>query len=127
MKTARYHSLRDRVLDRVDHVFAEPVLLKFNKAGTSDPSRPSIEIEAILRVGGGKETSVAGGKDRAWRTRINAQSAELHIDRAKYPDIKGKTGDEVRALSRPGQPWFEVLAVDDRGMTRLVLQLGESV
>lgn len=126
MQAARFHALRDRVLDRVDHVFAEPVLLRFNKGGGSDPSRPAVEIEAVLRVGGGKETSVAGGQDRAWRSRINAQRAELHVDRAKYPDIKARAGDEVRALARLGEPWFEVLAVDDRSMTRLVLQLGES-
>lgn len=126
MQSARYHSLRDEVLAGVDDVFAEPVLLKFNKGGTTDPVRPSAEIEAILRVGGGKETSVGGGASRAWRTRIAAQRAELHIDRAKYPNIKAKPGDEVRALSRIGEPWFEVLAVDDRSMTRLVLQLGES-
>ena len=84
-------------------------------------------VDVAARVGGGKETAVAGGQDRAWRSRINAQRAELHIDRAKYPDIKARAGDEVRALSRIGEPWFEVLAVDDRSMTRLVLQLGESV
>lgn len=127
MKSARYHALRDRVVAKVDHVFAEPVLLKFNLGGVTDPARPSVEIEAVLRVGGGKETSVAGSQAKTWRTQITAQRAELHIDRSKYPDIKAVTGDEVRALARQGEPWFEVLAVDDRGMSRLVLQLGESV
>jgi hypothetical protein len=128
MKSARFHALRDRVVSSVDHVFAEPALLKFNLSGKTDPARPSIEIEAVLRVGGGKETAASGNRiDAAWRTRITAQRAELHIDRTKYPDIKVVTGDEVSALSRPGEPWFEVLAVDDRGESRLVLQLGESV
>ena len=127
MLPARYHGLRDRVLARVDHVFAEPVLLRVNKSGEADPSRPSIEIEAILRVGGGKETSVAGSQGATWRTRINAQRAELHVDRAKYPGIAFRIGDEVQAPSRIGEPWFEVLAVDDRSMTRLVVQLGETV
>lgn len=128
MRPARYHALRDRVLAVNDRVHAEPVLLRFTKGGTSDPSRPEMEIEAILRVGGGKETAASGNRtDAAWRTRIAAQRAELHIDRAAWPDITAKVGDEVCALSRIGQPWFEVLAVDDRGMTRLVLQLGESV
>lgn len=127
MQPARYHSVRDEILAGVDDVFAEPVLLKFNKGGTSDPSRPSIEIEAILRVGDGKESSASGNTTSAvWRTRITAGRSELHIDRAKYPDLKFDDGDEVRALSRIGEPWFEVLGVDDRGMTRLVLQLGET-
>jgi hypothetical protein len=128
MLPARFHALRNRVVASVDHVFAEPVLLKFNKGGASDPARPSIEIEAVLRVGGGKETAASGNRiDAAWRTRITAQRAELHINRTKYPEIKAVIGDEVRALSRPAEPWFEVLAVDDRGESRLVLQLGESV
>lgn len=128
MKPARYHALRDRVVATVDHVFAEPVLLKFNLSGKSDPARPAAEIEAVLRVGGGKETAASGNRtDASWRTRITAQRAELHIDRTKYPAIEVKPGDEVCAQSRAGEPWFDVLAVDDRGMSRLVLQLGESV
>lgn len=127
MSVARYHAARDDLLAGVDAEMAEPVLLKFNSGGVSDPTRPSREIEAILRVGGGKETSVGGGQVQYWRTRITAQRAELHINRAKYPGIKARPGDEVRALSRIGEPWFDVLAVDDRSMTRLVLQLGESI
>lgn len=127
MKSARYQALRDRVLSVVDRVHAEPVLLKFNKDGVSDPSRPEIEIEAVLRVDGGKETAVSGNRvDAAWRTRINAQRAALHIDPAAWPGVTAMIGDEVRALARPGQPWFEVLGVDDRSMTRVVLHLGES-
>jgi hypothetical protein len=125
MLSARYHADRDELLAAVDEEMAEPVRLSFLKNGVVDPARPLIEIEAILRVGGGKETMVAGGRDRGWRSRIAAQKAELSIDRAKYPTIAAKQGDRVRALSRPGEPWFEVLAIDDRGMTRLVLQLGE--
>lgn len=126
MLPARYHHLRDRVLAQVDRVFAEPVRLKFNVNKRADPARPEVQIEAILRVGEGRETNAAGGHARSWRSRITAQRGELHIDRTAYPDVAVMTGDEVQALARPGQPWFEVLAVDDRGMTRLVLQLGEA-
>lgn len=125
MQPARFHAVRDRVLRQVDQKFAEPVRLSFMKGGAVDPNRPMVEIEAILRVGGGKETSVAGGRNSAWRSRITAQRAELHIDRAKYPTLVARQHDKVKALARPGEPWFEVLAVDDRGETRLVLQLGE--
>lgn len=127
MLTARYHALRDRVLACVDHIHAEPVKLTFMKGGAVDPARPAVEIEAVLRVGGGRETSVSGrGADTAWRSRIQAQRAELHIDRVAWPQIVARKGDRVKALSRPGAPWFEVLAIDDRSMTRLVLQLGEA-
>lgn len=125
MKTARFHALRDRVLKVVDEKFAEPVLISFLKDGTVDPARPQIEIEAVLRVGGGKETAAEGGRSSDWRSRIQAQRAELSIDRAKYPDIVARRGDKVRALAMAGEPWFEVLAVDDRVLARLVLQMGE--
>lgn len=123
---ARFHELRDKVLAGVDHVFAEPVRLSFFKSGVLDPSRPAIEVEAVLRVGEGKNTSVSGGNAASWRTRIVADKAQLHIDRATYIGPQPKTGDKVRALSRHGTPWFEVADVDDRSHTRLVLNLNEA-
>src|SRR5690606_15648427 len=99
MLPARFHALRDRVLEQVDRTFAEPVYLKFNDRGTSDPARPAVTIDAILRVGGGKETAASGLRvDATWRTRICSQRAELHIDRKVYPYLKFKLGDEIRAL-----------------------------
>lgn len=126
MLSARYHRLRDRTISAVDRSFAEPVRLSFLKNGVPDPARTNVEIEAVLRVGGGKTTSVAGAASSSWRTRIHAQKAELHIDRTKYPDLVVRPLDRVRALARLGQPWFEVSGIDDRGSSRLVLQLGEA-
>ena len=127
---ARFHELRDKVLAGVDHVFAEPVRLSFLKSGALDPSRPAIEIEAVLRVGEGKTTSVSNDGSRGWRSRIVADKAQLHIDRVKYPAlvVPNTTSEKtkVRALSRHGQPWFEVADVDDRSHTRLVLNLNEA-
>lgn len=123
---ARFHELRDKVLVGVDHVFAEPVRLSFFKSGVLDPSRPAVEIEAVLRVGEGKNTSVSSDGSRGWRSRIVADKAQLHIDRVKYPDLVVRTGDKVKALSRPGEFWFEVSDVDDRSHTRLVLNLNEA-
>lgn len=111
----------------VDREFAEPVLLRFLHDKQDDPDRPDVEIEALLDADEGNETNAAGGYARSWQARSRAQSAKLKIYRAKYPDIAVRTGDEVQALARPGKPFFEVLAVDDRDMMRLVLHLGEAV
>lgn len=125
MLPARFHISRDRSMSINDKVFAETVRLSFlTSQGTVDPARPAREIEAILRVGGGEITSIAGSGSSAWRSRIVARKAELHINRVKYPDIVVRARDRVKALARPGQPWFEVSVVDERGETRLVLQLG---
>lgn len=120
-----YAEIRQRTLAAVDRVFAETVLLAPQKQGRADPDRQPIEIRAPLRVGGGEQTNVSGGQAESWRTQLASGKAELHIDRATYtgPILRGK--DRVRALDRAGQPWFEVLRVDDRGDTRLVLELGE--
>jgi len=124
--SARFHTLRDRVVASVDQAFAEPVRLSFMKDGKQDPGRPVVEIEAILRVGGGKEV-LASGKltDNSWHSKFAGNPSELYIDRSKYPTIVLRAGDRVKALSRNGEPWFEVLTVQDRGEARLILTLGE--
>ncbi|MBB3937930.1 hypothetical protein [Aureimonas phyllosphaerae] len=93
--------------------------------GRADPKRQTSEVQGVLRTGGGDEVNLAGGYASEWRSRVAVGKAELHIDRSAFPGVVFNTGDKVRAVSRPGQPWFEVLRVDDRGDTRLVLMLGE--
>lgn len=122
---ARFHAIRDKVMANVDRTFAEPVRLSFFKAGVVDTTRPSVEIEAVLRVGEGKSTIVSGGQSGGWRSRIVADKAQLHINRTTYAGPLPKAGDKVKALSRLGEPWFEVVDVDDRSHTRLVLNLNE--
>ncbi|MFC5760527.1 hypothetical protein [Rhizobium sp. GCM10022189] len=123
---ARFHELRDRVVSAVDQVFAEPVRLSPMKAASADPDRAQVTIEAVLRTGEEKPTSTDGGSDRKWKAKIVAGQAELRIDRAKYPDVELKKGDKVRALSRPGDVVFEVLSVNGRDHTRLIVRLGQS-
>jgi hypothetical protein len=124
--SARFHNLRDKVLASVDSKFAEPVRLFFQKNGVADPSRTNVDIEAVLRVGEGKSSSVAGGNSAGWRSRIVADKAQLHINRATYVGPQPKSGDKVKAISRHGEPFFEVVDVDDRSHTRLVLNLNEA-
>lgn len=127
MLAARFHTYRDRALAAVDRTFAEPVRLHPMAKGAADSSRPVVTIEAVLRVGGGKEVPPSGrASDASWRMRVAAQRAELHIDRAKYANLVCRQGDKIRAIARPGEPWFEVLAVEDRGESRLVLEMGEA-
>jgi hypothetical protein len=58
--------------------------------------------------------------------RIAAGEAEAHLDRATYAGPEIRKGDKLRAVERPGTPFFEVLRVADRGHGRLVLHLGEA-
>jgi len=121
---ARFHDVRDRVLAAVDRRFAEPVRLSFMKAGVVDPGRAMVEIEAILRVAGDASAiTLKGSSGGGWAPIIEAGKAELHIDRATYSGPSLRTGDRVKALSRQGEPWFEVASVDDRTQGRLVVKL----
>lgn len=128
MTAARFHALRDRVIAAVDQRFAEPVRLSPMKGGKADPGRPQHVFEAVLRVGEGKQTNAGGatGSAQAWRSRLTAGRGELHIDPASYGGPAIQPGDKIRALSRHGEPVWEVLEIDDRSHTRLVLQLGET-
>ncbi|MCG6115100.1 MAG: hypothetical protein MEQ84_07860 [Mesorhizobium sp.] len=125
MLPARFHNLRDRMIAQVDHVLAAPVLLSFLKDGQVDPDRAAVQIEAVLRTGSPVNSNMTGGMAQRWSVRFDAAKAVLAIDRAKYPDIVLRGGDRVRALSLAGQPWFDVLGVDDRSHTRLYVALGE--
>jgi hypothetical protein len=123
---ARFHELRNAILASVDLKFAEPIRFLFLKAGVPDATRVSVVADAVLRVGEGKTTSVAAGRGEGWRSRIMADKAELHIDPAAYAGPVIKVGDKIKALSRAGEPLFEVAGIDDRSHTRLVLQLTEA-
>lgn len=123
---ARFHEIRDRVIASVDKVFAEPVLIFFLKDSKTDPTRSSNQIEAVLRTEDELISPLTGGKDKTWSTEIASQNAQLNIDRALYPDLVITKGDKVRAVSRPNEPWFVVLHVDDRSHSRLIIYLGAS-
>lgn len=125
MESAPYHSIRDKIIAAGDSVFAEPLRIAPQKAGAADPDRAAVEINAVLRTAGGKPAAVSVGRDRDWEMKQAGQKAFLAINRTTYPDIVIKRGDKVRALSRPGKPWFEILYIDDRGHRRLIAHLGE--
>lgn len=122
---ARFHELRDRVIATVDFRFAEPVRLSPMKNGALDPDREQVVIEAVLRTGSAKDSKADGSFGRTWRSRVASGTAELHIDRTKYPDVRLVKGDAVRAIARKGEPAFEVLSPDDRNHGRLIVELGQ--
>lgn len=123
---ADFHGLRDTVVASVDSKLAESIRLSPMKGAATDPKRPQVTIIAMLRTGATKGSGIATGAGaKSFRSRIAAGGAELHIDRTRYPDIVAVKGDVIRALSRSGQPAYEVMHVDDRNHARLILELGE--
>ena len=126
MSAPAWHDRRDRTLAAVDNQFAETVEIHFLKGGVVDPGRAGTTITAVLRTGDSKVSNLRGGTSRNWKSRVAASGGRLSIDRAIYSGPVPVKGDKVRAMDRPGKPWFEVLEVDDRSHTRLVLVLGDA-
>lgn len=127
---ARFHHLRQRAVNAVDHIFAEQIRYFPLKRGATDPARAVEPFQAVLRTGSGE--IVPAGAGRSWDAQIAPGKARLTIDRNQVmPDgeplnLVARTGDKLRALERDGQPWWEVAHVDDRDDTRLVLHLTEA-
>ncbi len=118
----RLAAMVDRQMDRS---WSEPVRLSFLVGGAVDQLRPAVEIQAILETFDGSQTDLDGGNSQSWQTRLVAGRARLRIHRAEHPTIMLAEGDAVKALARPGQPWFAVLSVNDRDDTHIVAELGE--
>lgn len=110
------------VMASVDAVFAENIRASFMDArGMSDPARPQTEFKAVLRTGASKSSKVEG-----FTSSVRATGGTLHLDPAQAVGLVFRKNDKIRALDRPGEPLFQVIAVDDRGASRLVLHLGEA-
>ena len=126
MPAARYAAIRDRVVAGNDQFFSEPVRLLFLSKGKADPNRQPIEIMAILRTKSERVSSVTGQSSDRWQAKIAAGHGFLAIDRTTYggPDIR--SGDKVCALSRSGQPVFEIQTTDDRSHVRFIAILGDA-
>ena len=110
----------------VDRTFAEPVRLLPLEHGEVDPDRKSANFNAVLRTGEGAQSRLSGGRGERYLTKLAAGKVELFIDKIAYDHIVVRNGDMIVATARKGEPMFEVLRVDDRGQTRLVLELGEA-
>lgn len=126
VSSAGYHARRNRTLAISDKYHAEPIGLVFLKDGKQDPDREDFEISAILRVKNTTNSNMDGGQSKSWKTRHVADKSSLNINRATYEGPALRKGDKIRALSRPGEPFFEVLNTNDRNHARLVLELGEA-
>ncbi|MCB1462132.1 MAG: hypothetical protein KDJ90_06830 [Nitratireductor sp.] len=124
--SAPYHELRDRTLAAVDARFAEPVRLAFLKDGKADPDRAAKDFSAPLRTKEELLSNASGGRAQDWQVNYAGAKAFLAINRAAYDGPMPVKGDKVQASSRPGEPWFQVLHVDDRHHTRMKLYLGEA-
>lgn len=123
---ANVRDLQTIVTAGLDQRFAERIRHLPMAKSEPDASREAVEFSALLRVGGGQETKLGSRSGSTWRTSLAAGKAELHVDHRAWPQVKATAGDLIIALERVGEPIFEVLRVDDRGETRLVLELGEA-
>ncbi|KAB2783693.1 MULTISPECIES: hypothetical protein [Brucella] len=120
---ANWRKLEAMVDQKMARSYGESVRLSFMKQQVADPDRPTVEIIALLHVGG--DDSRAPGPTGTYRSRLSLGEAELFLDRSTYSGPDPKVGDKVRANDRAGKPWFEVAAVSDRYSNLIVVKLGQ--
>lgn len=118
------NELRDIVVAGNDGEFAEEISLKFLAEGKADPTRENTSIVAPLRTNPVHARGFSHGQSDDRSSQIDVQGAVLKVDRTVYPDLDIRDGDKVRAITRPGQPWFVVKSVDRRHHVRLIVHLG---
>ncbi|MGX7741548.1 hypothetical protein [Rhodopseudomonas parapalustris] len=125
-----WRDLEAKADEATGRLFGERVRLSFLKSGVVDPSRPAVDITAILHCGGDHSSALGAG----FTTWLSAGKAELIIDRSSYVDPLNphialpmpKKQDKVRGLDRRGTPWWEIASVSDRYSNLLVLALNEA-
>lgn len=117
-----WRALEARVDGVMARSFGEKVRLSFMTAGQQDPTRPPVEIRAVLHVGGDRTVPIGPGDN--YRTKLSLGTAELLLDRSTYTGPIPKPCDKVRALDRAGEPWFEVASVSDRFSNLIIVNLG---
>ncbi|WP_340583852.1 hypothetical protein [Brucella pseudintermedia] len=120
---ANWRKLEAMVDQKMARSYGESVRLSFMKKQVVDPDRPTVEIIALLHVGG--DDSRAPGPTGTYRSRLSLGEAELFLDRSTYTGPNPEVGDKVRANDRAGKPWFEVAAVSDRYSNLIVVKLGQ--
>ena len=119
---ANFQQIQADAIRVVDRVMAEDLLLFPLTGGRVDATRRGGPVRGVLRVGRNTDKNAAGEPGAAWAQRIAMGKAELHVDRAGALDIH--KGDKLRAIERPGAPWFEVLSMTENAHGRLVIDLG---
>ncbi len=119
-------SLKDELLAEVDEVWSETVRHLPLATGLKDPERVASEIVAVLRTGDRAPEQVRLRRGVAVRPELATNGGTLRIDRTAHAALVIRKGDKVVALSRAGQPVFEVRSVDDRSHLRLICELGDA-
>lgn len=112
----------EAALDRaVFGAFAEPVRHGPLKNGTADPDRPVAEIMAVLHH---PEVNNASALGKGMNTKVSTSSHQLVVNRSAYPAVELRLGDHIRAISRPGMPWYAISQVSARHSGIIICELG---
>jgi hypothetical protein len=119
-----FDNLRNQLHAAVDGMFAETVQLVSFENGRQVGD--GISIKGLLKDNDRQDTPISGYRSENFQTEARFGGATLCIDRFKYPEIKLKKGDRVRAIEREGEPGFSVVSVDDRQKGRLIVNLGNA-
>lgn len=120
-----FGDLRDELHDNIDLIFSEAIIHFPLYKSQVDNRRQSAEFYGILRTGNLETEVIRLGRPTA-NIQINASGGTLRISMVAYPDLKINKGDKIRAIDRRDKPMFEVMSVDAKSHSRLILELGDA-
>lgn len=108
---ANWHRLTALAARAADRLFGEPVRLSFLDDGLMDTTRPPLDVRAQIHLPGERDVAPARG-GASFSTQVVGNAGLLIIHKASL-GCALRQGDLVRASGRDGQPWFDILAVDE--------------
>lgn len=115
--------LEAKVDKTIGAAFGEGVRHQPIKNGQVDDTRPVSNFRAVLHTPTPEGTiQIAGDIVSS----ANAAEAALVIQRADVPGVVFRKLDKIRGSDLPGQPWWEIKAVNDRYTSIIILALNQA-
>jgi len=123
--TGFFQNQRNRLARLRDRYVGECIEHFPLKDGRADGTRKKRAIVAVLGLDDVREREIRGRGRADFEVAVIAGAGVLQVDHVRYPDIRFKKGDRVRAVGRSGGPVFEVSKVEDRRRDWLTVHLDE--
>lgn len=101
-------------------MYGEEIRISPTKDGRVDPSRPIMDITAIVGSQGARTIGLSGG----FNMQITAEPMKVYIDGNACPELVLKRQDLIRFTNRRGEPWGEIGNVTRHHTGLIVAEVG---
>lgn len=122
-----YDDIHAEIMDIVDDTFGErlqilPRTKALGERSAPDPERASVIVVGVLRRQSslGDRGAFQGGQ---WNGEMPTDYATIYIQHTVTPDYGLRDGDQIQAIDRPGEPFFEIAKVNRDHVGRLEIRV----